>query len=95
LHGAYQEFLAEISKTIPVIRVKWDEFVDSDKMAAMVLTEWDAMHHIRTVDFSAAPDSPHAPTKPSVTEVDAVVGSLAKMQVKEAPAMANVASETA
>ena len=86
LHAAYQEFLAEISKTIPVIRVKWDEFVDADQMAAMIKTEWDAMHHIRTVDFTAAPGSPHAPTSAKPAGVDAIVDDLAKMDVKEAPA---------
>jgi len=90
LHNAYQEFIVEISRTIPVIKVKWDEYVDADKMAEMIVSEWEAMQHIRTVDFNAKPGSPHAPITTKATEATAEVAEdLAKLSVAETPDVAS------
>jgi hypothetical protein len=91
LHNAYQEFIVEISRTIPVIRVKWDEFVDADQMAEMIQREYENMQQIRTVDFTAAPGSPHSPIKAAdVAKADAATEELAKLSVEE-----SVTAETA
>jgi len=55
LHNAYQEFIEEISKVIPVIRVNWNEFRDADEMAEMIQKEWSTMQQIRVVDFADTP----------------------------------------
>lgn len=55
LHEAYQGFIQEISKVIPVIRVSWDEFRDAEEMAEMIVREWSTMQQIRTVTFEPKP----------------------------------------
>lgn len=37
LHAAYEEFLTEIARIIPVIRVNYSNFQDMAAMAAMVV----------------------------------------------------------
>ena len=37
LHAAYEDFLINIARIIPVIRVNYDEFHGAEEMAAMVL----------------------------------------------------------
>lgn len=51
LREGYEEFLQEISKTIPVIRVNWESFKHIDEMVAMIKQEFDNLHNIRTVDW--------------------------------------------
>lgn len=51
LREGYEEFLQDISKTIPVIRVNWESFKHIDEMVAMIKQEFDNLHNIRTVDW--------------------------------------------
>jgi deoxyadenosine kinase len=39
LHRGYEEFIAEISRSIPVIRVGWDTFMDEGELAAHIVSE--------------------------------------------------------
>jgi deoxyadenosine kinase len=40
LYNEYEVFIAGISKTVPVIRVDWDEFRDADEMAKVIEREY-------------------------------------------------------
>ena len=37
LHGAYEQFIAEISRIIPVIRVNYEHFKTAEEMADMIV----------------------------------------------------------
>ncbi len=37
LHGAYEEFMADIARIIPVIRVNYEKFRSADEMADMIV----------------------------------------------------------
>lgn len=52
LHAAYEDFLKDISRIIPVIRVNYSEFRSADEMADVVLREYNSMNSVRYVDFS-------------------------------------------
>ena len=51
LHAAYEEFIVDISRVIPVIRVNYSKFRTAEEMAAMIKTEYSKLFNIRTVDF--------------------------------------------
>jgi len=40
LHAAYQAFIGEVSKQIPVIKVNWEEFEDATVVANKVMKKW-------------------------------------------------------
>ena len=40
LHDNYEEFLGEISRLIPVLRVKWEEFIQVDALADAITREY-------------------------------------------------------
>lgn len=52
LYEAYEEFISDISKTIPVIKVDWQEFKDDDEMAEMVKREYGKLQMIKHIDFN-------------------------------------------
>ena len=52
LYNAYEEFLSEISKVIPVIRVDYSKFKTAEEMAQIIKREYDNMHNIKTVEFN-------------------------------------------
>lgn len=51
LKAGYDQFLQDISKTIPVIRVNWESFKSTDEMVAMIKREFENLHNIRNVDW--------------------------------------------
>lgn len=51
LHAAYEDFLINISRIIPVIRVNYDQFRSATEMADMVIKEYASMTSMRYVDF--------------------------------------------
>lgn len=51
LHTAYEEFIQEISRIIPVIRVNWSNFKSDEEIAAKVLEEYSRMHNIHYINF--------------------------------------------
>ena len=51
LYNAYEEFLKEISKVIPVIRVNYSKFKTAEEMANIIKEEFDKMHNIKVVDY--------------------------------------------
>ncbi|MBB18727.1 MAG: deoxynucleoside kinase [Rickettsiales bacterium] len=55
LYDGYEAFVQNISKSIPVIRVPWGEFKDTDEVAEHILAEYNKMNMIVTVDFTSDP----------------------------------------
>ena len=52
LYNAYEEFLSEISKVIPVIRVNYSKFKTAEEMAQIIKREYESMHNIKNVDYN-------------------------------------------
>jgi len=51
LSAEYERFVAEISRTIPVIRVDWDQFRDAEEMAAVIEREYLHSSFLRRVEW--------------------------------------------
>jgi deoxyadenosine kinase len=51
LRNAYDRFLNDISRVIPVIKVDWSSFQDPEKVAEMIKSEWQKMQNIHEIDF--------------------------------------------
>lgn len=51
LHKAYDEFIREIAKTIPVIKVDYSSFRTVDEMTRRILDEYEKIANIRTVEW--------------------------------------------
>ena len=51
LHAAYEEFIAEIARQIPVIKVNYSQFRTADEMAEKIAEEYERIANIRHVDF--------------------------------------------
>jgi deoxyadenosine kinase len=54
LHAAYEEFIAEIARVIPVIKVDYSEFRSVDEMAMRILAEYEKIANIRSVTWGGA-----------------------------------------
>ena len=52
LYGEYERFVTDISRTVPVIRVDWDDFKSAEEMAQVIQREY--LHHsfLRSVSWS-------------------------------------------
>ena len=53
LHAAYEEFISEIARQIPVIKVNYSQFRTADEMAEKIAEEYERIANIRLVEFSA------------------------------------------
>jgi deoxyadenosine kinase len=53
LHAEYQTFIKNISRTVPVIKVSWEQFRDVEEMAAMIEKEYFQGSFLREVDWAA------------------------------------------
>lgn len=51
LHDHYEEFLLEIAKVVPVIRVNWSNFKDPKEVAEKIIQEYQNMNNIHTIHF--------------------------------------------
>ena len=49
LYDNYEEFLSDISKLIPVLRVKWEEYVDVEPLADAITKEYMRGSFLREV----------------------------------------------
>jgi len=64
LHAAYEVFIKDISRVIPVIRVDYRRFRTAEEMAQVIKTEYARIANVRTVTFNDVVRSPSAtPTK--------------------------------
>ena len=52
LHNEYEIFLQDISRTVPVIRVDWDQFHDANEMAKMLEREYLNSSFLRKAQWS-------------------------------------------
>ena len=50
----YEEFVADISRVIPVIKVAWEAFQDTSAVASAVREEYLKLSAIHRVDFATA-----------------------------------------
>ena len=49
LHDEYENFVRDISKVVPLIRVSWNEFRDAEEMAQVIKEEYQEHSFLRTV----------------------------------------------
>jgi deoxyadenosine kinase len=49
LHAAYEEFIQEIGRVIPVLRIKYSEFKTAEEMANIIEQEFHSMLNIRNI----------------------------------------------
>lgn len=59
LHDAYEEFMEDIARIIPVIRVNYEKFHTADEMADMIVREYGKMTSVRYVDFNDGGSESH------------------------------------
>ena len=52
LYDEYERFVADISRTIPVIRVDWDQFRDAEEMAEVIEREYLNSSFLRNVEWT-------------------------------------------
>jgi len=77
LHSAYEEFIQDISRIIPVIRVNYERFRTADEMAEMIVREYAKMTSVRYIDFDSPAKVHHKPrstirSKPELIETEPV-----------------------
>ena len=53
LHAAYEEFISQIARVIPVIKVDYSKFRSVDEMAIRIVTEYELIANIRSVAWSS------------------------------------------
>ena len=51
LYNGYEEFIKEISKVIPVIKVNYSKFKTAEEMAEIIKKEYYSMQNVRNVDY--------------------------------------------
>lgn len=51
LYNAYEDFIADISRVIPVIKVNWSEFRSAEEMADCIKEEYERIQNVRCVEF--------------------------------------------
>ena len=51
LHREYETFVTDISRVIPVIRVTWDEFGDTEAIVRAITREYQQAHYLREVSL--------------------------------------------
>ena len=51
LHAGYEEFISDISKSIPVISVNWQQFRSAEEMAEVVRSEWQKISTVRHIEW--------------------------------------------
>eukprot|EP00029_Vermamoeba_vermiformis_P001817 TRINITY_DN12038_c0_g1_i1.p1 TRINITY_DN12038_c0_g1~~TRINITY_DN12038_c0_g1_i1.p1 ORF type:complete len:212 (-),score=71.13 TRINITY_DN12038_c0_g1_i1:80-673(-) len=64
LYDAYEEFLKDISRVIPVIRVNWSEFRSAEEMAEVIKKEWETIHNVHNIEWHTEKMT-QVPSKPS------------------------------
>eukprot|EP00162_Nutomonas_longa_P000471 comp10600_c0_seq1/m.12971 comp10600_c0_seq1/g.12971 ORF comp10600_c0_seq1/g.12971 comp10600_c0_seq1/m.12971 type:complete len:230 (-) comp10600_c0_seq1:153-842(-) len=79
LHAAYEQFIANISRVVPVIRVNYSTFPTAEDMAKMILEEHKRIQNIRYVDFSVSlSGSPLKPTRSDASDATVTMKPLSE-----------------
>lgn len=61
LYKAYEEFLQDIARVIPVIKVNWSQFRSAEEMAERIRDEYKRIANIRYIAFDGVPLTPRTP----------------------------------
>lgn len=69
LYTAYEHFIADIARVIPVIKVDYSRFRTAEEMAKMIKIEYSQIANVRHVHFDRI-ITPSQPQLPSSTQVD-------------------------
>ena len=91
LHAAYEEFINDIARVIPVIKVNYSEFRTAEEMAEKIKAEYEQIANIRTVTFQTSSTGGSTGVK---SEVEAVAEKLAVEASVSAEAAGGTARET-
>lgn len=67
LHKGYEDFLQDISKVIPVIKVNYQDFPSVDEMVEQITLEYQRISNIRHVWYDHAPPSVQQQRKEDAT----------------------------
>ena len=51
LYKGYEEFIKQISKVIPVLRINYSKFKTAEEMAEIIKKEYESMQNVRKVDY--------------------------------------------
>ena len=54
LYNGYEEFIKQISKVIPVLRVNYSRFKSAEEMAEIIKKEYESMQNVKRVDYEEA-----------------------------------------
>ena len=100
LHRAYEDFVREISKIIPVIKVNYEKFKSVDEMASAITAEYQKLSCIRFISFDApsstAPPPPATrPTRPVSRSIAASAASASTTSFAPSTAPATPTAPTA
>lgn len=57
LYNAYEDFINDISRLVPVIKVNWSRFQPEEEVAQRIKDEWQRMQNIHLLEFPSAPAS--------------------------------------
>ena len=77
LHAAYEEFIEDIARVIPVIKVNYSQFRTADEMADKIHEEYMKIANIRTVEFPVSPTK----SKASAEEPAKIADKVAELAV--------------
>jgi deoxyadenosine kinase len=64
LYEAYNEFISDISRVIPVIKVNWSEFQSAEDVAESIKDEYNKLTNVRQVEFMRSAPSTSPPSSP-------------------------------
>ena len=54
LYNGYEEFIKQISKVIPVLRVNSSRFKSAEEMAEIIKKEYESMQNVKKIDYDEA-----------------------------------------
>jgi deoxyadenosine kinase len=54
LYDGYEEFIKQISKVIPVLRINYSKFKTAEEMAEIIKKEYENMQNVKRVDYEEA-----------------------------------------
>ena len=51
LYNGYEEFIKQISKVIPVLRINYSKFKSAEEMAEIIKKEYESMQNVKKIDY--------------------------------------------
>merc|ERR1712187_195808 len=85
LHAAYEVFIADIARVIPVIKVDYSRFQTAEDMARVIKTEYAQIANIRYVNASKF-SSPKRSKSPSKSDDETATPPASDREIPELPA---------